>query len=98
MFANLRTGTKLFVLSGTFILAIAVAAYGLVAGASLIGTLALTSALTGLGDVLLVITHLTIVRPLERLERLARRVRQTKDYGLRFAHPNQDEIGPVARA
>jgi PAS domain S-box-containing protein len=98
MFANLRTGTKLFVLSGTFILAIAVAAYGLVAGASLIGTLALTSALTGLGVVLLVITHRTIVRPLERLERLARRVRQTKDYGLRFEHANQDEIGRVAGA
>jgi PAS domain S-box-containing protein len=98
MFANLRTGTKLFILSGTFILAIAIAAYGLIAGASTVGTMALTAVLAGLGIVLLVITHRTIVRPLERLEQLASRVRETKDYGLRFEHANQDEIGRVAGA
>jgi PAS domain S-box-containing protein len=98
MFANLRTGTKLFILSGTFILAIAVAAHGLVAGASLIPTLAAVSALAGLGIVLLIITHRTIVRPLEGLEGLARRVRETKDYGLRFEHAKEDEIGRVAGA
>jgi PAS domain S-box-containing protein len=98
MFANLRTGTKLFILSGTFILAIAVATYGLIAGASLIPTMALIGVLAGLGIGLLVITHRTIVRPLEGLERLASRVRETKDYGLRFDHAKEDEIGRVAGA
>ena len=98
MFANLRTGTKLFALAGTFILALAVASYGLIAGAHVIGTIVLTAVLAGLSVVLLVMTHRTIVRPLERLERLARRVRETKDYGLRFEQANQDEIGRVADA
>jgi PAS domain S-box-containing protein len=98
MFANLRTGTKLFILSGAFILSIAVAIYGLIAGASIIGILPLIGVLTGLGIVLLVMTHRTIVRPLEGLERLANRVRETKDYGLRFEHAHQDEIGRAAGA
>jgi PAS domain S-box-containing protein len=98
MFANLRTGAKLFILAGAFILSIAVAIYGLVAGANIIGTLALSGVLAALGIVLLVMTHRTIVRPLESLERLARRVRETRDYGLRFEHANQDEIGRVAGA
>ena len=98
MFANLRTGAKLFILAGAFILSIAVAIYGLVAGANIIGTLALSGVLAALGIVLLVMTHRTIVRPLESLERLARRVRATRDYGLRFEHANQDEIGRVAGA
>jgi PAS domain S-box-containing protein len=98
MFANLRTGSRLLILSGTFVLAIAVATYGLVAGASLIPTLTLTGVLAGVGIGLLVITHRTVVRPLERLERLASRVRETKDYGLRFEHAKEDEIGRVAGA
>jgi len=98
MFANLRTGAKLFILAGAFILSIAVAIYGLVAGASIIATSMLSGALAGLGIVLLVMTHRTIVRPLERLERLASEVRETKDYGLRFEHATQDEIGRVAAA
>ena len=98
MFANLRTGTKLFVLSGTFILSIAVAGYGLIAGASVIATVALSGVLAALGVVLLVITHRAIVRPLEQLERLADKVRETKDYALRFDQANQDEIGRVAGA
>jgi PAS domain S-box-containing protein len=98
MFANLRTGSKLFILSGTFILSIAVAVYGLIAGAHPVGIMALASALAGLGIALLVITHRTIVRPLEGLERLASRVRETKDYGLRFEHAKEDEIGRVAGA
>jgi len=98
MFANLRTGTKLFILSGTFILSIAVAAYGLLAGTSVIPTMVLVGVLAATGIVLLVITHRTIVRPLERVERLASRVRETKDYGLRFEHANHDEIGRVAGA
>jgi PAS domain S-box-containing protein len=60
--------------------------------------LALIGALVALSILLLVMTHRHIVRPLERLERLARRVRETKDYGLRFEHANQDEIGRVAGA
>src|ERR1043166_8894262 len=98
MFANLRTGTKLFILSGTFILSIAVAAYGLVTGASLIPTMVLVSGLAATGIVLLVIPHRTIVRPLERLERVASQVRESKDYGLRFEHANHDEVGRVAGA
>jgi len=98
MFANLRTGAKLFILAGVFILSTAVAIYGLVAGANIIGTLALSGVLAALGIVLLVMTHRTIVRPLESLERLAHRVRETRDYGLRFEHANQDEIGRVAGA
>jgi PAS domain S-box-containing protein len=61
-------------------------------------SLALIGVLIGLSILLLVMTHRHIVRPLERLERLARRVRETKDYGLRFEHANQDEIGRVAGA
>jgi PAS domain S-box-containing protein len=98
MFANLRTGTKLFLLSGAFILSIAVASYGLIAGSSIIGTLVLSGGLAALGIVLLVMTYRTIVRPLEGLEHLASRVRETKDYGLRFDQENQNEVGRVARA
>src|SRR5262249_32853011 len=98
MFVNLRTGTKLFALAGTFILALAVASYGLIAGANVIGTMVLASVLAGLGGVLLLLTHRTIVRPLERLEVLARRVRETKDYALRFDDADQNEIGRLAGA
>jgi PAS domain S-box-containing protein len=98
MFANLRTGTKLIILSGAFILSIAVAIYGLVAGANIIGTLVLSGVLAGLGIVLVVMIHRTIVRPLEGLERVAGRVRETKDCGLRFEHAGRDEIGRVAGA
>jgi PAS domain S-box-containing protein len=66
--------------------------------AGMMRSLALIGALVGLSILLLVMTHRHIVRPLERLERLARRVRETKNYGLRFEHANQDEIGRVAGA
>ncbi|HML12429.1 MAG TPA: ATP-binding protein [Xanthobacteraceae bacterium] len=80
MFANLRTGTKLLVLSGTFILSIAVATYGLVAGASLIRILPLVGALAGLGIVLLVMTHRTLVRLAAAHERdVAHQVRAAED-------------------
>jgi len=98
MFANLRTGTKLFALAGTFMLALAVASYGLIAGASVVGTMVPIGLLAVLGIILLVMTHRTIVRPLERLERLASRVRESKNYGLLFEGANQDEIGRVAGA
>jgi PAS domain S-box-containing protein len=61
-------------------------------------SLAVIGVLVALSILLLIMTHRHIVRPLERLERLARRVRETKDYGLRFEHANQDEIGRVAGA
>jgi PAS domain S-box-containing protein len=95
MFANLRIGTKLCVLSGTFILAVAVATYGLIAGASPVLTVALAGALTALGVFLLVETHRAIVRPLERL---ANEARESKDYELRFDHVHHDEIGRVTGA
>lgn len=98
MFANLRTGTKLFALAGTFMLALAVASYGLIAGASVVGTLVPIGLLAAVGIILLVMTHRTIVRPLEGLERLASNVRETKNYGLRFEHASRDEIGRVAGA
>jgi PAS domain S-box-containing protein len=60
--------------------------------------LALIGALVGLSILLIVMTHRHIVRPLERLERLARKVRETKNYALRFDHANRDEIGRVAGA
>ena len=66
--------------------------------AVMVRSLALIGALVALSILLLVMTHRHIVRPLERLERLARRVRETKDYGLRFEHANRDEIGRVAGA
>jgi PAS domain S-box-containing protein len=66
--------------------------------ASMSRTMALIGALAGLSILLLVMTHRTIVRPLEGLERLASKVRETKNYDLRFEHPNQDEIGRVAGA
>jgi PAS domain S-box-containing protein len=98
MFANLRIGTKLLVSCGTLILALAVAAYGLIAGAHIAGILALAGALAALGIFLLLVTHRTVVRPLEQLERLARQARDSKDYELRFEHAHQDEIGRVAGA
>jgi PAS domain S-box-containing protein len=98
MFANLRIGIKLYVLSGTFILALAVAIYGLVAGTSIVETLSLVGVLTALGIFLLVVTHRTIVRPLDALERLANQARDGKDYELRFDNTQQDEIGRVAGA
>jgi PAS domain S-box-containing protein len=66
--------------------------------ASMNRTIALIGALAGLSILLLVMTHRTIVRPLERLEGLATRVRKTKDYGLRSDHATQDEIGRLAGA
>jgi PAS domain S-box-containing protein len=64
MFADLRTGTKLFILSGLFIVAAAAAAYGLVPEMS--RAIALTGVLAGLSLVLVVIIRRIIVRPLER--------------------------------
>lgn len=66
--------------------------------ASMVANLALIGAFVGLSILLLIMTHRHIVRPLERLEGLARKVRETKNYALRFDHANRDEIGRVAGA
>jgi PAS domain S-box-containing protein len=83
MFGDLRTGAKLSILSGLFIVAAASAAYGLVPEMS--RAIALTGVLAGLSLVLVVITHRIIVRPLERdlaavhEADLARQVRAAED-------------------
>ena len=58
----------------------------------IMGTLAAFSIL------LAVITHRNIVRPLARLEDVANRVRQTKDYTHRVEYESKDEIGHLASA
>ena len=61
-------------------------------------SLLLTGALAGLSILLALMTHRHIVRPLARLEGLARRVRGTKDYSHRTDYHSQDEIGRLAVA
>jgi signal transduction histidine kinase len=58
----------------------------------LIGTAACLSILIA------VMTHRHIVRPLERLENVARTVHETKDYSLRMDQGGRDEIGRLAVA
>jgi signal transduction histidine kinase len=62
-----------------------------------VGRLRLSLGLTGvaacLGILIAFMTYRHIVRPLERLEKLARTVRETKDYGLRTDISSRDEIG-----
>jgi signal transduction histidine kinase len=58
----------------------------------------LTGALTGLSIIIAIMTHRHIVRPLERLEQVASRVRETKDYSLRSDHTSEDEIGRLSGA
>ena len=62
------------------------------------GSLLLTGALSGLAILVAVMTHRYIVRPLQRLEGVARTVRETKDYSLRIDHRSQDEIGRLTVA
>ncbi len=61
-------------------------------------SLLLTGALAGLSILLALMTHRHIVRPLARLESLARRVRGPKDYSRRIDYISQDEIGRLAVA
>jgi signal transduction histidine kinase/CheY-like chemotaxis protein len=61
-------------------------------------SLLLTGALAGLSILLALMTHRHIVRPLARLESLAKRVRGTKDYSHRIDYNSQDEIGRLAVA
>jgi C4-dicarboxylate-specific signal transduction histidine kinase len=55
-------------------------------------------ALGGLSIVVAVMTHRHIVRPLKRLESIARTVRETRNYSLRSDQSSQDEIGRLAIA
>ncbi len=59
-------------------------------------SVALIGALASLSIVLAIMTHRHIVRPLERLEVIAKKVHETKDYGLRIDYQGQDEIGRLA--
>jgi signal transduction histidine kinase len=61
-------------------------------------SLGLIAALACLGIVVAIVTHRRIVRPLERLESVARTVHDTKNYGLRIDYRSRDEIGRLATA
>ncbi|HSD93520.1 MAG TPA: response regulator [Methyloceanibacter sp.] len=52
--------------------------------------------LTSLSILLAIITHRRIVHPLARFEGVAKRVRETKDYGHRVNYESNDEIGRLA--
>ena len=60
--------------------------------------LALIGAFAALSLVIAVLTHRHIVRPLEHLETVASKVRESKDYGLRVLYDGKDEIGRVTAA
>jgi PAS domain S-box-containing protein len=61
-------------------------------------SLLLTGALAVLSLLIALLTHRHIVRPLARLEGLARTVRGTKDYSNRIDYKSEDEIGRLAVA
>jgi two-component system sensor histidine kinase/response regulator len=61
-------------------------------------SLLVTGALAVLSLLLALLTHRHIVRPLARLEGLAKTVRKTKDYGNRSDYRSDDEIGRLAVA
>lgn len=60
--------------------------------------LSLIAAFVGLSIFIAFLTHRHIVRPLQRLETVASKVRQTKDYSIRADYTNGDEIGRVTMA
>jgi signal transduction histidine kinase len=61
-------------------------------------SLMIVGALSGLSIIIAIMTHRYIVQPLQRLERIARTVRETKNYGLRSDQNSEDEIGRLAAA
>ena len=61
-------------------------------------SLLLTGALAAISILLAFLTHRHIVQPLGRLEGLARRVRETGDYGHRVNDASKDEVGRLAGA
>jgi signal transduction histidine kinase len=64
----------------------------------LLGSLVLTGILAGLSILIAVMTHRHITQPLQRLEAVARKVRKTRNYGLRIKYAADDEIGGLAAA
>jgi signal transduction histidine kinase len=64
--------------------------------ARLYGGLGLTSALGMFSILVAYLTYRHIVNPLKRLEAVATKVRETKDYRLRVDHQSEDEIGQLA--
>jgi len=66
--------------------------------ARLYGSISLIGALTALSLLVAFLIYRHIVTPLERLESVARTVRETKDYGLRAEQDSNDEIGRLASA
>ena len=61
-------------------------------------SLAITGVLVCLSVIIAVMTYRHIVKPLERLEKVASTVRETKNYDLRVKGSSTDEIGRVASA
>lgn len=66
--------------------------------ARLRGGLGLTGALAALSLAVAYMTYRHIVKPLKRLETVARTVRETKNYRLRMNYDSRDEIGQLAAA
>ena len=66
--------------------------------ARLLVGLALIATFAGLSIFIALLTHRHIVRPLERLESVASKVRSTKNYNLRADQTSKDEIGRVTAA
>jgi signal transduction histidine kinase len=62
------------------------------------GSLILNGLLASLSIALAVMTHRFIVGPLRKLEGLAEKVRETKNYNLRADYDSRDEIGRLAGA
>jgi signal transduction histidine kinase len=61
-------------------------------------SLLITGALACLSIVIALMTHRHIVKPLERLESVARTVRETGDHSLRTDHRANDELGRLSLA
>jgi signal transduction histidine kinase len=61
-------------------------------------SLILNGLIAGLSILLAVVMRRHIVRPLEQLEGLAEKVRETKNYNLRIDYDSRDEIGSLAAA
>jgi signal transduction histidine kinase len=61
-------------------------------------SLTLTGVLTTLSLIIAILTHRNIVGPLERLESLARTVRQTRNYRLYSDYRSRDEVGRLSTA
>src|SRR5262249_7845290 len=62
------------------------------------GSIALIGTLALLSIVFAAMTYQYIARPLEQFERVVKKVRETRDYSLRFERSGDDEIGKLAAA